>query len=224
MHVLRQVLTPDELAAVRGALDHPEAVFESGKLTAGAGIAHLKHNLQLKREGPASTPLDQLVVAALSRHPVFEAWAMPLRFAAPTFSRYEPGMAYGPHVDRSVMGIGNPIRSDVSVTLYLNPPNDYDGGELMIDAPGGARSVKLAAGDAFTYATTAVHQVAPVTRGRRLVAVVWAQSLVRDESMRQILFDLHAVAASLHERQPDSAEAQLLSKAHNNLLRKVVET
>jgi PKHD-type hydroxylase len=224
MHILRQALTADELTAIRGALDHPEAVFESGKLTAGQGAAGVKHNLQLKREGPEATPLDQLVVAALSRHALFQAWAMPLRFAAPTFSRYEPGMAYGVHVDRAIMGVGNPIRSDVSVTVFLNAPEEYDGGELIVESPGGNRAVKLAAGDAFVYATTALHQVSPVTRGRRLVAVVWAQSLVRDEGMRQILFDMHAVCASLHDTQPESVEARLLSKAHSNLLRKLAET
>jgi PKHD-type hydroxylase len=222
MQHLRNVLTSEELTAVTGALAVAE--FEDGKLTADDAIKHVKKNLQLKRDGPEPIPLDTLVVGALARHPVLRAWGMPRRFAAPLYSKYEPGMAYGAHVDASVMGIGNPIRADLSFTLFLSPPTDYDGGELAIETSAGSHRVKLPAGDAIVYSTYELHQVLPVTRGARLVAVTWAQSLVRDPRMRQILFDLNVATQSLTEKAPDALEVKLLQRALSNLQRCQIES
>jgi PKHD-type hydroxylase len=221
MHTIPQVLSPEELAIIQDALT--DAEFEDGKLTAGSAIRSIKHNLQLKRDVPDRAALDELIVAALLRHPLFQSLAIPKRVSAPLFGRYEPGMHYGPHVDAPISTGNSPIRTDLSITLFLNPPEAYDGGELTIESPGGPRRIKLPAGDAILYPATSLHQVEPVTRGRRLVAVTWAQSYVRDPDYRAILHDLNAVAASLTESHPNSIELTLIAKAHANLLRKTAE-
>ncbi|MDB2687319.1 Fe2+-dependent dioxygenase [Mariniblastus sp.] len=222
MHVIQGVLSDTQLSEVGTLIDAAE--FVDGKLTAGSAIAGRKSNLQLKRDGPDGTKLDQLILQALGRHPVFSSIVLPLRFSAPIISQYQPGMCYGTHVDAPFMGVGQPIRTDISVTLFLNDPTSYEGGELSIDLPGGARQVKLPAGDAIVYSTTAPHQVLPVTNGTRLVAVTWCQSRVRDAAKREILHDLHAVCSCIAEDDPDSIEAMLLNKSYSNLLRMFAET
>ncbi len=221
MQVLPAVLTAEEVSALRDALS--DAPFENGKLTATGLAARAKNNLQLKRDQQQATPLDEIVLTALSRHPLFHAWAIPKRVAMPTFSRYDVGMAYGAHVDASLIGTGQPLRSDISITIFISDPKDYDGGELAIETSGGTRNIKLPAGDAIAYPTFALHQVLPVTRGQRLVAVTWVQSLVRDAAMRQVLFDLNAASRSLLEQSPDAAESRLVHKAYNNLMRLVID-
>jgi PKHD-type hydroxylase len=225
MHRLSNILTSDELAAVNSVL--AAAPFEDGRLTAGAAAQRRKHNLQLSRSQATDVDelraMDELIIAALSRHPVFNSIVQPRRVLAPTYGRYEPGMHYGMHVDNPIMGGAEPMRTDVSVTLFLSDPSNYDGGELTVESPGGARQFKLPAGDAIVYPTTALHRVEPVSRGVRMVAVTWAQSFVRDGEFRQILHDLSAVLASLGAAQPDSLEATLIAKCHANLLRKVME-
>ena len=219
MHLLEGVLSAEELALIRQALEL--ASFEDGKLTASGLAAAAKKNLQLKREGAEAEALDRTIVAALSRHAIFCAAVLPKQFVAPLYSRYEPGMHYGAHVDAALMGPDARVRSDVSITVFLNDPSEYDGGELVIELPGGLREVKLAAGSAVAYSTYAVHEVKPVTRGCRLVAVTWAESRVRDPLMREVLFDLHAVSNALRETRPGSVEIRLLQKAVINLLRLV---
>lgn len=221
MHHLPQVLTAEEVSALRDAL--ADAAFEDGKITAGAAISAAKENEQVAREKEDLAALDSLVGAALSRHVLFTSLVQPKRLLSPLYSRYRAGMHYGMHVDNPIMGGTNPLRSDVSITIFLSDPASYDGGELTIESPGGARQVKLAAGDAVVYATTALHRVEPVTRGERLVVVTWAQSYVRDGELRQILHDLNAVTQSLLESESKSAEAQLLAKCQANLLRKFAE-
>ena len=221
MHLLEGVLSGDELALIRQVLEL--AAFEDGKLTASGLAAAAKQNLQLKREGAEAETLDRTIVGALSRHPILRAAALPKRFVAPLYSRYEPGMQYAAHVDAALMGPEGETRSDLSITIFLNEPNAYDGGELAIQTAGGVREVKLPAGSAVMYSTYAVHEVKPVTRGQRLVAVTWIESRVRDPLMREVLFDLHAVNHSLGEKQATSLEARLLNKAVINLLRLVSE-
>lgn len=221
MLVLTGVLSAEELALIRQALDLAE--FEDGKLTAGLA-APLKDNRQLRRTGAAEeAALDGAIAAALARHTLFTAAARPRHITAPLYARYEPGMHYGAHVDAAVMGLGGTVRADVSVTVFLNDPSEYEGGELAVELPGGVRQVKLAAGDAVAYSTFSVHQVNPVTAGRRLVAVLWAQSRVRDPQMREVLFDLHAAGEALHATHPESLEDRLVHKATSNLLRLVTE-
>jgi PKHD-type hydroxylase len=162
-------------------------------------------------------------VAGLQRHPLFAAYAWPRRVTAPLYARYDPGMQYGAHVDGAIMAADG-LRTDLSVTLFLAEPSEYDGGELALDLGGGAlHSVKLPAGAAFVYPTGALHLVRPVTRGRRLVAVFWVQSYARDQGVREVLFDLRAVASSLNQQAPQSREAQLLLKSLSNLERRFAE-
>jgi PKHD-type hydroxylase len=221
MHHLPQVLTAEEVAASRDAL--ADAIFEDGKATAGPAVKSSKINEQVAREQEDVSDLDSLVLSALSRHALFTSLVQPKRLLAPLYSRYRPGMRYGTHIDNPILGGAQPMRADVSITLFLSDPSSYDGGELTIESPGGARQIKLPAGDAIVYSTTAFHQVEPVTRGERLVAVTWAQSYVRDSELRQILHDLNAVVQSLLEQNPKAPQTQLLAKCHSNLLRRFAE-
>ena len=172
-------------------------VFVDGVLTSGWASGLVKNNEQLGA-GPALEAAQQKVIAALSGNPVFKAAVLPRRFAPPLFARYVPGMAFGTHMDNPLMGPDH-LRSDVSVTIFLSDPDDYDGGELVMETTGGEAAYKLPAGSAVTYPTTMLHRVEPVTRGTREVAVTWAQSLVRRADQREILFDLERVGA-LHLR------------------------
>jgi PKHD-type hydroxylase len=135
------------------------------------------------------------------------------------FSRYEPGMRYGNHVDNAIMGQANPWRSDVAFPIFLGDPADYDGGELVIESPLGVQEVKLAAGEAVVYPSSSVHRVAEVTRGQRLAAIGWAQSQVRDPAQREILYDLERIKRLLADRLPDAAETDWAFKTQANLLR-----
>jgi PKHD-type hydroxylase len=219
--VLRQVITWDDLIAVREALAMVE--FVDGKVTADGAAGRAKHNLQLQRPDRSPMPLDRLLIAALAKHPVMQAYALPKVFVAPVYSKYTQGMKYGAHVDAAVLSGDRLIRTDFSITLFLSDPASYDGGELLIDADGGPKSFKLPAGDAVVYPTFAFHEVKEVTGGERLAAVTWCQSMVRDPQMRRVLFEFAAVAESLEESDPDSPVAKLAEKALNNLQRLVFE-
>jgi PKHD-type hydroxylase len=218
---LRQVIAPDDLAAVRGAL--AMADFVDGKLTAGGAAGRVKQNLQLQRAGGTPMPLDRLVIAALSGHAVMQAYALPKVFAAPIYSKYTSGMHYGVHIDAAFLTGDRPIRTDLSITLFLSDPESYDGGELVVDSEAGPKSFKLPAGDAVVYPTFALHEVKAVTRGERFAAVTWCQSLVRDPQMRRVLFDLAAVVEALESSAPDSPATTLANKALSNLQRLVIE-
>jgi len=201
-----------------------ERTFVDGKATARGAARDVKHNLQVERTGPALSDLDQLVIAALRRNSDFMAFAIPKRMMYPIFSRYEPGMEYGTHVDDAVMGgvAGDPLRTDFSLTLFLSPPETYDGGELVLELPVGEQEIKLEAGEAIVYHAGSLHRVSPVTRGVRLAAIVWVQSMVRDESLRDILHSLF-LASQLAESSSDTALRRMLSKSYHNLLRYAVE-
>jgi PKHD-type hydroxylase len=217
MIVLGNVLSAEELAAVREFL--AQAEFVDGKATAGESLRNRKENEQLKRTPGAALPVDQIVAHALMRHPIMRAWGMPLRMSAPIFNRYGPGMHYGNHVDSPVAGQNPPLRADLSVTLFLSDPADYDGGELVVESPGGPKAAKLPAGSAFAYLSNALHRVNAVTRGERFAAVSWVQSMVPDDRLRAILFDLAALEQSLAQKMAETPELDLLSKAHQNLMR-----
>ena len=222
MQRISQVLTVDELTLIRQIYD--AATFNNHQLTAES-FAAVKNNLQLSKDEPAIDALNRTIVGALSRNELFQSYVRPAQFVPPLHLRYGSGMLYEPHVDAAVFTAesGPSVRGDVSITVFLNDPSEYDGGELILDLPGGPLAVKLPAGDAIVYSTYTVHQVRPVTRGERMVAVTWAQSQVRDPQMRQVLFDLHAVSAALKENAPDSLERRLLVKAERNLLRLVAK-
>lgn len=216
---LSNVLDQETLTRIRAML--ATALFADGAATAGWNARPVKHNLQTTHDVAA-----QLVDQALNRHPVFVGAAFPARRRAPLFSRYQPGMSYGTHVDNPLMGGPSPLRADLAVTVFLSDPADYDGGELVLDTAGGTQAYKLAAGQAIVYPATTLHQVTEVTRGERLAAILWVQSLVRDAAQREILFDLDTVRRRLWEQagRVSTPEFDLLSKTHANLLRAWAET
>jgi PKHD-type hydroxylase len=218
---IEKLLTDEELSTLQRELRH--ASFVSGAETAGHIARRVKNNQQLAKGSELALRLGQIVVAALQRNPGFFSAALPAHMSAPLFSRYDPGMEYGSHVDNTLMlepeGF---IRGDISATLFLCNPDEYDGGELSVDAGAGVQKSKLAAGDLLLYSSTSIHRVEPVTRGVRYVSVFWVQSMVSDAAKRQILFDLDRATQSLAARQADAQELNLLGSAYNNLLRQWV--
>jgi len=201
----------DNLAQVR---------YVDGRQTAGREARLVKRNDQVDRADPLLARMQDLVTDRLLDHQLFRMAARPHLVRPPLFSRYEPGMAYGSHVDDAIMG---GMRTDLSVTVFLSDPEDYDGGELVIESAAGEQDVKLAAGDAVVYPTTFLHRVAPVTKGERLAAVTWVRSLVRDAAKREMLFDLETARHSLFERLGKTPELDLLAKTQSNLLRRWAE-
>ena len=193
--------------------------FADGRSSAGKAARRVKLNEELALDPTRRSRLDNLVMGQLLQHAVFRSAAMPLKTAAPYYARYSPGMAYGSHVDDPVMGQGDLYRSDVSVTIFLNAPQDYDGGELCIETEFGTQQVKLPAGDAVIYPSSSVHHVAEVTRGERLVAVSWIQSLVRSPEQRALLHTLNQAREHLLERAPDAPETTRVNHAYVNLVR-----
>jgi PKHD-type hydroxylase len=217
MLCIPEMLTHAELEQVRTALAGAE--FADGKATTGYRGRRVKNNLQLSREDAIGKDLAPLVERALWRNKTF-AWSVwPKQVRGILFSRYEPGMLYGNHVDNAIMGKANPWRSDVSFTIFLSDPADYDGGELVIESPLGAQEVKLAAGEAVFYPSSSVHRVAEVTRGRRLATIGWMQCQIRDPAQREILYDLERIKRVLAERLPDAPETDWAFKTQANLLR-----
>jgi PKHD-type hydroxylase len=198
--------------------------FVDGRLTAGYRAKRVKENLQLKKSAEQAKAIDDIVVKALQRHPAFKAAALPRYIQSPLIGRYDEGMAYGDHVDDAIMTPANPVRSDISVTVFLSDPNDYDGGELTVTTSFGENQVKLAAGDGVLYPSSSLHRVAPVTRGTRLVAVTWVESLVRDPGQREILHDLAAIRRFLSQSAPEDEATDLAHKTYSNLLRRWAET
>lgn len=218
------VLDAATLDAVRGRLR--DARFVDGAATAGWHARLVKDNEQATSH-PATREAAGLVSAALLRHPVFQAAALPRRLRPVLFARYGAGRSYGAHVDDALMGLDDPAgpaRTDVAVTVFLADPDAYAGGELVIEAGGGEHAFKLEAGQAVVYPATTLHRVAEVTGGERLVAVTWAQSLVRDAADRALLFDLDTARRALFEAGGKTAAFDLVSKSHANLLRRWVET
>ncbi|MEO0532696.1 MAG: Fe2+-dependent dioxygenase [Cyanobacteria bacterium P01_A01_bin.123] len=213
------VLTPDELALIAEKLKTAE--FADGKLTAGWHARLVKQNTQLPKESPALKALRSLIDIALHRNRLFQMAAYPKRIHPLLVSRYEAGMAYGTHTDDALMNRQTQVmRSDISFTLFLNPPDAYQGGELIIDSAQGEQDYKLPAGAMIVYPSSTLHRVETVTAGMRLAAVSWVQSLVRDPQDREILFDLDTARQSLFEQHGKTQEFDLLSKTHANLLRK----
>jgi PKHD-type hydroxylase len=212
-----QVLSAEEVNRVRSILS--ESRFADGKKTAFGRAREVKHNLQAERDGPELTDCDRLILEAFRRNGDFQGFAYPRRVIPPTFSRYEAGMQYGAHVDSAIMGSGESLlRTDLASTLFLCDPAAYDGGELVIEAAGGEQEIKLEAGEAVVYSATSLHRVNAVTRGVRLVALTWIQSMVPDDRLRAILSDLYT-AVQKTDQGPDAELAATLNKSYHNLLR-----
>ncbi len=214
---MREVLKNDELMLAQGWLAH--ATFVDGRASAGAAAKRVKNNEELSAGAAELDRLNDLVMGALARHSDYRA-ALPLHVAAPYYARYRPGMSYGAHLDDPIMGAGGLMyRSDVAITIFLNSEEAYDGGELVIQTSFGERAVKLPAGDAVLYPGSSLHRVNPVTRGERIVAVTWAQSLVRDPAKRELLRGLNAAREKLLEGAPEAIETAQVSAAYLNLIR-----
>jgi len=210
---IADVLSAADIAAVHAGL--ASATFVDGKASAGWSAKLVKSNLQA-RDSPEIVRLRALIGTRLAEHPVFALATRPRSMIGPLFSRYQPGHAYGAHVDDALI---DGVRSDVSFTLFLSDPASYDGGELVIDTPSGEDAFKLPAGGVVTYPATTLHRVAPVTRGERLVAAGWVRSHLRDPAHRELLFDLETARRRLFEREGKTAEADLLAKCAANLMR-----
>lgn len=209
------LLTAEEIAKLRTIAMNAE--FEDGKATAGRRIKSIKDNLQMADDTAEKTEVGQIVIGAIQRNDLFQSVALPKVIVPPTLSRYHDGMTYKSHVDAAIM-MG--VRADVSTTVFLNDPTTYDGGELTIDTGFGEQSIKLMAGEAVVYSTSAFHWVTPVTRGERLAAVTWMQSAVRRADQRGVLHDLRSAIQTLSDTETaDDETMQRLVKTHANLLR-----
>jgi len=210
---ISDVLAEGDVAAVRNGLAH--APFGPGEESAGWSARLVKSNLQA-RDTPEVEAMRSLVQSRLMAHPLFALAVRPKAVVGPLFSRYQPGHAYGTHVDNALIA---GLRTDVSFTVFLSDPASYDGGELTIDTPSGEETFKLQPGALVTYPATALHSVAPVTRGERLAAAGWVRSHVRDAARRELLFDLETARRRLFEREGKTADADLLAKCAANLMR-----
>lgn len=216
------VLDRDQVAAMRRLLD--AADWSDGRATVGAQGAQVKLNRQLPEDGALGQELGRIVLDALARSPLFFSAALPLRTIPPLFNRYAGGEHYGDHVDGAVRRLpgGNPaqwLRTDVSTTLFLSDPDEYDGGELVVTDTYGEHEVKLPAGDLILYPSTSVHRVMPVTRGARVCSFFWTQSMVRDDARRALLLELDQNIVRLRARVGDCEELVGLTGHYHNLLR-----
>lgn len=218
MHLIANVLTADELSRLKTIFDSSDG-FVDGRKTAGRRARRVKNNQQLDAEAGDLSEAQTIILTALNRNPAFRRVALPKRIAPPLVSRYGTGMSYGLHVDDAMMG-GGAMRSDISLTVFLNEPDQYEGGELIIHSGGSAGAmVKGDAGSTVIYAANTLHRVAEVTNGERRVAVTWCQSLVRGAEQRAILADMAKVRDLLFSTAPEADEADVAARSYSNLLR-----
>jgi len=219
-----KVLAPDEVARCRDVMVKAEWV--DGNVTAGHQSRKVKYNLQLPEESQTAQELGDVVMKALTKNPLFMSAVLPKQIFPPLFNRYDAGMVFGSHVDNAIRTHATApvrIRTDVSATLFLSAPEDYDGGELMVEDTYGSHSVKLPAGDLIVYPATSLHNVTPITRGSRIASFFWIQSLIRDVSRRAMLFDLDMSIIQLTRDHPDHPSVVTLTALYHNLLRQWAE-
>ena len=215
-----QVLSGEALQAVRARLD--QAAWTDGRATAGHQSARVKANLQLDSTSPAGRELGLVVLKALEASPLFLSAALPRHVFPPLFNRYDVGMVFGRHIDnavRQVQGTAQRLRTDLSATLFLSDPADYDGGELVVEDTYGEHSAKPAAGDLILYPARSLHRVEPVTRGGRVACFFWVQSMVRGGDRREMLFELDTSIQALAAQLPDDPAIVRLTGLYHNLLR-----
>ncbi len=213
------VLSPDQVARCRQTLQAQDWV--DGRVTAGEQSARAKRNLQIPEDAPAARELGEMILSVLGRNPQFVSAALPLRVFPPLFNRYDEGMAFDTHVDNTIRFAG-PVRfrTDLSATLFLSDPGDYDGGELIVEDAYGEHAVKLAAGDMILYPASSLHRVAPIARGSRWASFFWVQSMVRADAQRSLLYDLdNAIQALSAQVGQGDASVVSLAGTYNNLLR-----
>jgi PKHD-type hydroxylase len=221
-----QVLTAEQVVHCRARLT--QADWADGRITAGYQSAQAKDNSQLPEDGPVARELGALVLQALSRNSTFFSAALPQRIYPPLFNRYSGGQSFGFHVDNAVRydrsrGGADPIRTDVSATLFLSAPEEYDGGELVIEDTFGTQQVKLTAGDMVLYPGTSLHRVTPVTRGERLASFFWIQSMLREDAQRRLMFELDVSIRRLTQDVPEHPALVQLTGVYHNLLRRWAE-
>jgi PKHD-type hydroxylase len=197
-----------------------KSLYKNGKMTAGVAASKVKNNEELAPDPHGQELLNRILMSSLGANQQFHQAAMPVKMADFIVARYQPGMEYGDHVDEPIMGAGGPkFRTDISMTVFLNSPESYKGGELVMRTSFGDNRVKLEAGDAVIYPSSSLHHVAPVTSGERHVALTWIQSQVRDPAHREILFDLVQSRDALLKEQAGSELHQKLDRSYANLLR-----
>lgn len=218
-----EVLAPDQVAHFRARL--ATAAWADGRATAGYQSAQAKDNAQLPENDPVARELGALVLEALARNATFFSAALPKRIYPPLFNRYGGGQSFGFHVDNAVRydrsrGGADAIRTDLSATLFLASPDEYDGGELIIEDTYGVQRVKLPAGDLVLYPGTSLHQVTPVTRGERLASFFWIQSMLREDAQRRLMFDLDVSIRRITQDVPDHPSLVQLTGVYHNLLRR----
>jgi PKHD-type hydroxylase len=216
------VLTREELMQCRTTLGTADWV--DGTITAGAQSAKAKYNLQVPESAPQARQLGEIILRALGSNPLFNAAALPLRVFPPLFNRYDQGMDFKPHVDNAIRYVSHAnlrLRTDISVTLFLSEPSEYDGGELILEDTYGTQSVKLPAGHMVLYPATSLHLVAPITRGSRWASFFWVQSMVKDDGKRRELFELDRAIQEIRATLGDTQHAVVaLTGTYHNLLRR----
>ena len=214
------VLNAEQVAEARRLLD--EAEWVDGRITAGHQSGKAKENMQLREDDPAARRLGDTILASLECNALFTSAALPLKVFPPLFNRYSEGQSFGTHVDnaiRQVTGTPHRVRTDLSATLFLSAPNEYDGGELVVEDVFGVHSVKLPAGHLILYPSSSLHHVRAVTRGARVASFFWIQSMVRDDAQRTILLDMDMAIERINRDMPGHASAVQLTGVYHNLLR-----
>ncbi|HEX5126601.1 MAG TPA: Fe2+-dependent dioxygenase, partial [Rhodocyclaceae bacterium] len=216
-----QLLDPQQVGDIRTLLDRADDAWVDGRVTAGYQGAPVKHNQQIDERSDVASRCQQIVLSALERHPLFISATLPNIVYPPMFNRYGEGMTFGAHVDGSVRihpHTGQKLRTDVSATLFLSDPADYDGGELQIEDTYGPRTIKLNAGDIVIYPATSLHHVTPVTRGVRVACFFWIQSLIRDDAQRALLFEMDTAIQTLNRTNADEIARRTLIGCYHNLV------
>jgi PKHD-type hydroxylase len=218
------VLTPEQLAEGRRIIEAADWI--DGRATAGHQGARVKDNLQLPVGHPAARQVGAMILDALNRNPLFMSAALPLHILPPMFNRYSGGQNFGTHVDGSIRTLpdnGQRIRTDLSCTLFFAGPEEYDGGELIVEDTYGSKSVKLPAGHMILYPATSLHRVTPVTRGTRLCSFFWIQSMIRDDGQRSLLFEMDVAIQRLGAENSTHPSVIQLTGVYHNLLRQWAE-
>jgi PKHD-type hydroxylase len=221
------VLDAAQLVSVRERLDRANEAWVDGRVTAGYQGAPVKFNQQVDERSAVAVACQRIVVSALERNPIFISAVLPNVIYPPMFNRYGEGMKFGAHVDGSVRlhpHDGRKLRTDVSATLFLTNPDEYDGGELQVEDTYGRHSIKLGAGDMVVYPATSLHQVSPITRGVRTSCFFWVQSLIRDDSQRALLHDMDNAIQRLNQTNADEVARRSLIGCYHNLVRQWSET
>jgi PKHD-type hydroxylase len=218
------VLAPEQVSHARRLLEKAEWI--DGRVTAGHQSARAKNNMQVRENTPTAIELADMVLRALERNALFISAALPSRVFPPLFNRYQNGEAFGTHVDnavRQIPGTAQRLRTDLSATLFLSQPEDYDGGELVVEDIFGVHKVKLPAGHLILYPANSLHHVQAVTRGVRIASFFWIQSMVRDDAERTLLFDLDMATQKVGRDLPEHSAAVQLTNVYHNLLRRWAE-